>query len=182
MPSLEEQAIMEGVGTDEAIEQGLVLSRLLRNPATRADALRLIKRNNPALNVPEVDIPQSFEAHLKPLLDKVDEMGKQLAETKLEGMRKGRLEDLVEKGLAESVSEAREIEKFAIDEKIADYEKAAKFFRMSQKQAEPTSDLAIMGGPMELPVDFKDIAKNPSRWAQKAAAEAFADYRKTTKH
>ena len=88
MPSLEEQAALEGVSTDEALESGLVLSRLLRNPATRADALRIIKKGNPNLNVPEVDIPLSFESHTKPILDQVASLQQELAATRLDNMRK----------------------------------------------------------------------------------------------
>lgn len=181
MPSLEEQAVMDGLSTDEAIESGLVLSRLLRNPSTRAKALAVIKEGNPGMNVPEVDIPNSFETHLKPIKEQLDALTKENGELRLSNARKGILEDLVADGLAQNMAEAKVIEKFAVDEKIADYKSAAKFFRMSQKQAEPTPDFTIMGGPLEMPADFKEIAKNPKHWADKAAVAAMADFRKSNK-
>lgn len=181
MPSLEEQAILEGVSPDEAMQSGLVLSRLLKNPATRAKALAVIKEGQPDLNIPEVDIPHQFAAHLKPIEEKLAALEKENGELKLSNARKGILEDLVADGLAENMAEAKAIEKFAVDQKIADYKSAAKFYRMSQKQAEPTPDLTIMGGPLDMPENFKDIAKDPKRWAQNAGIAALNDFRKTNK-
>jgi hypothetical protein len=181
MPSLEEQAILEGVSPDEAMQSGLVLSRLLKNPKTRAQALGLIKQNDPNLNVPEVDIPASFEAHLKPIQEQLTALAKENGELKLSNARKGILEDLVTDGLAANIAEAKLIEKFAVDEKIADYKSAAKFYKMSQQQAEPTADFTIMGGPLDMPENFKDIAKDPKRWAQNAGLAALNDYRKNHK-
>lgn len=181
MPSLEEQALLEGVSPDEAMQSGIVLSRLLKNPATRSKALGLIKENDPNLNVPEIDIPHSFAAHLKPIQEQLDALAKENGELKLSTARKGILEDLIQEGHAANMTEAKAIEKFAVDEKIADYKSAAKFFHMSQKQAEPTADFTIMGGPMEMPTNFKDIAKNPKTWAQKEGLAALNDFRKTNK-
>lgn len=181
MPSLEEMAIMENGGTDQTLESGLIFSRLLKNPKTRSQALQLMKQNDASLNIPEVDIPNSLEGLMKPILDEVAGLRSELNATKLEGARKGILEDLVSEGLAENMAEAKLIEKFAVDEKIADYKSAAKFYRMSQTQATPTPDFSVMGGPMEMPADFKDIASNPKAWAQKAAVTALNDFRKTTK-
>lgn len=181
MPSLEEQAILEGLSPDEAMQSGLVMSRLLRNPATRNKALAIIKEGDPKLNIPEVDIPASFEAHVKPLNERLDALEKENGELKLSNARKGILQDMVEDGTAANMAEAKAIEKFAVEEKIADYKSAAKFYHMSQKQAEPTPDFTIQGGPMELPENFKDIAKNPKAWAQKAGIAALNDFRKTNK-
>ena len=181
MPSLEEQAILEGVDPEEAMQSGLVLSRLLKNPATRAKALAVIKEGNPDLHLPEVDIPQSFAAHLKPIQDQLTALAKENGELKLSNARKGILEDLVTEGLASSITEAKAIEKFAVDEKIADYKSAAKFYKMTQQQAVPTPDFTIMGGPLDMPENFKDIAKDPKRWAQNAGIAALNDFRKTNK-
>ena len=79
------------------------------------------------------------------------------------------------------MAEARLIEAFAVENKIADYEKGAHFYHMSQKQATPTPDFTIMGGPLEMPDNFKDIAKNPKHWAQNAAVTALNDFRKSNK-
>lgn len=181
MPSLEEQAVMNGMTPEEAMQSGLVLKRLMSNPATRERALKIYKENFPNEVIPEVDIPNTFEAQLKPIKEKLEALEKENGELKLSNARKGILEDLVAGGKASNIAEAKEIEKFALENKIADYEKAAHFYQMSRKQAEPTADFTIHGGPMEMPTDFKDIAKNPKSWAQKAGFAALNDYRKTNK-
>lgn len=181
MPTLEETVALEGMSNDEAMQAGLLYSRLLKNPATRAQALQLMKAGDPNLHIPEVDIPTQFETHLKPLKEQNEKLAKQLEEMTLATARKGILEDLVTGGLAENMAEAKLIEKFALDEKIADYKSAAKFYRMSKQVAEPSADVTIMGGPMEMPMDFKEIAKNPKSWANKAAITALTDFRKTNK-
>lgn len=181
MPSLEEQVVMNGMTPEEAMQSGMVLQRLMKNPATRARALSIYKENYPDEVIPEVDIPNSFESHLKPIKEKLDALVAENAQLKFDNSRKGILEDMVEKGEAVNIAEAREIEKFALENKIADYGKAAHFFQMSRKQAEPTADFTIHGGPLEMPTDFKDIAKNPRSWAQKAGIAALNDFRKTNK-
>lgn len=181
MPSLEEQVVLHGMTPDEAMQSGMVLQRLMKNPATRSRALAIYKENFPNEVIPEVDIPNNFESLLKPINEKVDALVKENAELKFSNSRKGILEDMVEKGEASTMAEARDIEKFAVENKIADYGKAAHFFHMSRKQAEPTADFTIYGGPLEMPTDFKDIAKNPKSWAQKAGIAALNDFRKTNK-
>lgn len=181
MPSLEEQAVMNGMTPDEAMQSGIILKRLMANPATRGRALAIYKENFPDEAIPEVDLPHTFETQLKPIKEQLDSLVRENSELRLSNSRKGILEDLVEKGEASNMAEAREIEKFAVDNKIADYGKAAHFFHMSRKQAEPTPDFTVHGGPLELPIDFKDIAKNPRSWAQKAGIAAMNDFRKANK-
>lgn len=181
MPSLEEEAVMNGLSPDEAMRGGIVLQRLMKNPATRAKALAIYKENFPNEVVAEIDIPNNFETMLKPINDKLTALEKENGELKLSTARKGILQDMVESGQASNMAEAKEIEKFAVENKIADYGKAAHFYHMTQKQAEPTTDFAIQGATLELPTDFKDIAKNPGAWARNQGVTALNDFRKTNK-
>jgi hypothetical protein len=180
MPTLEETVALEGMSNDEALQAGLLYSRLLKNPATRNQALALMKAGDPNLHIPEVDIPQQFQTAMKPLADELAELKKKNEELTLATARKGILEDLVSDGLAENIAEAKVIEKFAVDHKIADYKEAANFYRMSQQQAAPTPDtMNGYPGTMELPIDFKEIAKNPRGWARKMAVSSMAEFKKS---
>lgn len=175
LQSLEDFVAAEGLTPQEAAQLGVLYAKLLKHPEIRDDALRLQKKLNPAVSIPELDVVDRVNGAIKPLADRAASLEEKLTQADLKSARNEKLADMVDKGQAKNLAEAREIEKFAIENKIADYERAAHFFSLQAKEsARPTYEGPT---PVTLPIDLKKMTGNLNQWAREEALKAVREMR-----
>lgn len=99
---------------------------------------------------------------------------------KLRNNRDSIISALIEEGVVASRKEFEEVEKFGVENKIADYRSAARFYNMQAQSAEPSgapiSENFEPGRPPEIP-DLKKFGGNIQAAAQAEAFRALADLR-----
>lgn len=144
---------------------GLVAS-LAMDPATRPKLLEIVKTRWPEAPIPELDIPRDVERRVeeraKPVEDRLGSVERDLLALRAELTRQ-RWRD--ERGLTDE--ELAEIEKLAKDRRLPDAETAWELWQAQQRLGRPRSSPSPTAGLTK--DDWKQIVKNPARWAQQGA-------------
>lgn len=117
-----------------------MLNGLYNDPATREDLLRLMKKQNPALTIPEIDAKDDVLGKVGDANKRVADLENKLAERDIRDRvtaEKNRVKNLYQL----SDADMAEVEKLMIDEHepIPSYAAAAKVYVASRTQAVPTS-------------------------------------------
>lgn len=149
---------LEDMSAEEIAALADMQNQLMNNPETRSTMLRLMKRQNPALAIPEIELADQANHAFKGVNDRLDKM--QLDQ--LERDTKARVERergrLASQGMSEDDITA--IEKVMVDEQIPNYATAAKYYQQSRQLAAPTpSTETERNGRFELPADPLKAAK-----------------------
>lgn len=168
------EASLEGLSADEISRLASISQQVLGNPATRTEALRLLRKVNPNVPLPELDLDERFAAQDKQRKDELAALEAKNTERDLAYARDRRKLSMMEAGTVKNTAEFEAVEKFAIDNKIGDYDKAAHFFQMSQQVATPTPGTIT---PMKLPINFEEIGKNPRQWAREEGVKVLNEVR-----
>ena len=166
---------LEDLSFEQRDELAALAKRLADNPATRKDFLRMTKKVNPDLVIPELALEETTEKMMDQANDRVKKLEDQLmqrdAEEKLEKKRQA----LIENGKAASREEVAEIEKIMLEKNIANHETAADYWTWMKQSAEPTP----MGyNPSAInKFDLSKYWKNPQMGARDEAAKALQELR-----
>jgi hypothetical protein len=117
-----------------------MLNGLYNDPATREDLLRLMKKKNPGLTIPEIDAKDDVLGRVETSNKRVADLENKLAERDIRDRvtaEKTRVKNFYQL----SDADMGEVEKLMIDENepIPSYAAAAKVFVASRTQAMPTS-------------------------------------------
>lgn len=124
-----------------------LMEEFYQDPDAKKDLLRHGKRLHPKAAVPEVDIPADVETRLKPALDKIDKLEKELGEIKDGGKRAKFRASLTASGADEA--DLDDIEQFMVDNEYGPKAAAAavRAFYETKETAEPNtggkSDLSM---------------------------------------
>lgn len=130
-------ASLEDLTTDQLLEVARLQEKLASNPETRADYMRLVKKTNPSLAIPEIDMADKMEQRLAKESEARQNLEQKLAQKEAEE-RVARKRDKVKTDFKLSDDQLTQVEKLMTDKRIPDYETAAEFFQMSQRAAPPT--------------------------------------------
>lgn len=117
-----------------------LLRTLLDDPATRKDTLELVKKKNPGMAIPEIEVAAAQEAALAEERKARQKLEAEVREIRqYESLRAERERVMEEHGL--SKNDLKEVEKLMVDDKapIPHFDAAVKVFKASQVMAEPTS-------------------------------------------
>ncbi|HUP07661.1 MAG TPA: hypothetical protein VMU47_10950 [Caldimonas sp.] len=139
--TLEEMTLPELLDHTRKLEKdnGLI-APLLSDPATRSEALKLLKKKHPTMSIPEIDVKVEAEALVAEERKKREEADERL---RLVEMRERWREERARVQSQYELSDAdmAEVEALMRDEKapIPHYDAAVKVWRASQRTAEPTS-------------------------------------------
>lgn len=130
-------ASLEDLTTDQLLEVARLQERLTTNPATRADYMRLVKKANPDLSIPEVEISDRMEKRFEEEREARAKLEAKLAEKEAHE-RVSRKRDEVKSKHKLNDDQLTQVEKLMTERHIPDYETAAEFYSLSQRVATPT--------------------------------------------
>lgn len=138
---------LEDLTTNELLEHAKksdegarLLNSLLSDPALRGDALRLLKKKNPAMAIPELDSTSGLEKRLEEETEARQKLEAQMREDQIRArIEKERVRVMSAYEFTEA--DMAEVEKIMTDKDapIPHYDAAAKVFRAQKVQATPTS-------------------------------------------
>lgn len=129
---------LEDVSPEARDELALLARRLSENPATRKEFLRLTKRVNPDLPIPELELEETVSKHSTAAQQRIERLEQQLRERDaLEELEKRR-QALVKKGKISDEAEIEQIEKIMLEKGITNHETAAEYHRYMREAAAPT--------------------------------------------
>lgn len=157
----------ENLSLEDQQALGQTMHRLLSNPDLRKTTLGLLKKADPSVSLPEVELDERFEALQNTANEKIASLESKLAQKELAEQRARDLAALRERGL-----DPTEVEKVMVDKRIGDYDTAARFMELERQMATPTPSSVT---PIALPDDAKAIVKNPRAWATNEASRAISE-------
>jgi hypothetical protein len=174
--SLEDMSPNELVAHSTALEQQTTFyNQLLNDPSTRSEMLKLLKKKNPTMPIPEIDGPAQFEDQLAKEAAERQKLEDRVRDQEIrERISKERIRVMREHGLDEA--DMIEVEKIMVDKDapIPHYDAAAKVFKASRVQATPTSHTLT---PRTFDMPTKDVwgpgVGNKAQLNKIATAEAY---------
>lgn len=167
---------LEGMSADQINGLALLAKNLSDNPETRNDFLKMTKKANPSMSIPEVDIPLNMEAMLQTERTERGKLEKELLKDRVErDVEKRRASLMADKGLSEK--DVGEVEKLMVEKGIASHETAADYYKMQQQSARPTPSFTGHGSHQLPKVDTKDFGGNMAQWSRNEAAKTIHDIR-----
>lgn len=140
------------------------MDALLRNPEVSKDAKKLLKKVDPKLSFPELELDERIEKATEQGNERIKKLEDELNVERRNREYRDQLQAVREKGF-----EPTEVEKIMTEHKIADYSTAMKFMEMERSLAPPTPESLT---PFTMPDETKDIMKNPKQWANRKGMEA----------
>jgi vacuolar-type H+-ATPase subunit I/STV1 len=149
--------------TAEEIEKLALFANAILTKDTRKDALKLAKRVDPNFKAPELEIDERLEEATAKQDEKLKDLQKELLAERIERNRDEKARQLKEQGY-----DIVAVEKVMTDNGISNYESAVKFMKGEAALA-PAAPRQETG--TSLPANFKEIAKNPTKWARDQAHE-----------
>lgn len=173
MPSLED------LSSDARDELALLARRLAENPATRKDFLRLTKKANPDLPIPELEIEDSVYHHTQQSNARVEQLEAKLREKEALDELSRRREALMKKGKISDEAEIEQIEKIMLEKGITNHETAADYHRWMRESAAPTPT-SFNRNVMDTTArsTLSAFWKNPQGAARDEASKAMMELRK----
>lgn len=139
--SLEDYTLPELIAEHRtSLEKNRLFDTLMSDPETRRDALALVKKKNPTMPIPELEVEARNDAALAEERKEREKLETRVRQSEIrESMRVERERVKSEYGLNDA--DVIEVEKLMLDEKapIPHYDAAAKVYKASRAQAEPTS-------------------------------------------
>jgi len=115
---------------------------VMSNPATRMEFQRTLKKANPNISVPELEVEERIAAIAKPHIDKVRELEARDAQRNAEAAANALFEALRDDGVVASRKDFNELVKYAAEKGFATIESglrlAASHRAAEQTPAEPT--------------------------------------------
>jgi hypothetical protein len=149
-------------GKSAEVIQGLAAfsDKLLSGPA-RMDALRLAKKVDPNFKHAELEIADQIAASETVSEKRIDALEKQLVSEKMDRARADKERELKAQGF-----DIVAVEKCMTDNHISDYDAAVRYMKGERAMA-PAAPYSRT--TTQMPVDFKEIAKNPDKWGKEMA-------------
>ena len=164
------------------IESLALLAKSMRdNPATRRDFLRNVKKANPALSIPEIDMEDARNTEFAARDKELAELKAKLDAQEQQTAAQARIAALREKGVVRNSAHFSDVVKYAAENgfQTSDngLERAAAAMEAERQAAIPTPT-NVMARPA---IGNKDLMKNPQNWARHEAAKAMDEIIKARK-
>jgi hypothetical protein len=128
----------------------------------RKGAQRLLKKVDPKLNFPEIEMEHAITQAVDPLRKENETLRNELKEKEFTQTIQKEHERIVQRGY-----KVEDVQKFMKDRGIVNYDTAMSVMDMEQRLAAPTPD--AVSGVYDMPESQKEIFKNPAQWARKTA-------------
>jgi septal ring factor EnvC (AmiA/AmiB activator) len=167
---------LENLSPEARDELAALAQRLADNPETRKDFLRMTKKVNPDLPIPELEIDDRTNSAINQMRQENDSIRAQLKAKEAQEMLDKRRQSLVKKGLVDNEDEIDAVEKLMLEKKIADHETAAQYHQWMKQAAVPTPSGYQPSAVKQF--DLNKFWKNPANAAREEAVRALNDVRK----
>jgi hypothetical protein len=171
-------ASLEDLSFETRDELARLARTLAENPDTRKDFLRLTKKAQPGLNIPELEIEESVTRHASASEARIQMLEAKLQEKDALAELDRRRQSLMKAGKIRSEDEIQEVEKVMLEKGITNHETAADYHRWMKEAAAPTASSFNMN---VLDTKARDVLqgywKNPQRAARDEAFKALAELR-----
>lgn len=151
---------LEDYSPEQVAQLAGTYKALLDNPETRELALRMTKKVNPAVSIPEIELKDAAAKAFKAQADRQDALEQQIRERDARDRINAERQALRDQGF--SADDIPLIEKIMTDERIPSYATAAKYYKAQQQVAQPTAHgTQNMGGSRQysLPSNALDALK-----------------------
>ncbi len=143
---------LEHLTPEEIAQMAQTYQAALENPDTRETMLRVTKKLNPGISIPEVDLKDQARAAFGESKKEMDELKNEIRARDARDRIERERSDLREQGY--NKDDVAAIEKIMMDEHIPNYKTAAKYYANARQVAEPTpSSGAQPGSTYDLPAD-----------------------------
>lgn len=172
---------LEDYSAEELAQMAGTYNALLSNPETREVALRLTKKINPSLSIPEVDLKDQARAEFKATNDKLSSLENEIRMRDARDRINSERNSLRGQGFNDD--DIAEIEKVMTTEQIPSYGTAATYYKNARQVAQPTPGQggAQPSSTYDLPNEALAAMKNGkqgiSKWARGQAESALNELR-----
>jgi hypothetical protein len=165
---------LEDLTPNELIGLASLSNQLANDPETRTEFLRMLKKKNPSMAIPEIDASDAVNKRVDDLKKENQELRDKFQENELrqsitlkrgDAMKKHHLSD----------DQMTEVEKLMLEKHLPDYDTAAEFFSMSQRIAAPTAVDSVANPDFSMPVldTWKAGIGNKTQLDKIARSEAY---------
>ena len=117
---------LENLSLEARDELASLSQKLAENPQTRKEFLRLTKKVNPDLPIPELEIEDKTNSAIDQIRSENAQLQAKLRERDAMEELERRRQSLVKKGLA-TEDDIADVEKIMLEKKISDHETAAQY-------------------------------------------------------
>jgi hypothetical protein len=157
------------IDPNEAAQAWALLDSMLKNPETRTDTLKLMKKWNPKAVIPELDAAEPYDKKIGALEAKIDKFMSKLDDEKVDTKLFAKLSKVRTKhGLTDEGEE--KLKKLMVERSIADPEDAIHVFNAEQPKPDPAAPSGYF------PTSFVDLNdKGTEPWFQNEDAAADAE-------
>lgn len=167
---------LENLSPEARDELAALAQRLADNPETRKDFLRMTKKINPDLPIPELEIDDRTNSAISQMRQENEAIKAKLQAKEAQEMLEKRRQTLLKKGLIENEEEIDAVEKLMLEKKIADHETAAQYHQWMKQAATPTPSGYQPSAVKQF--DLNKYWKNPATAAREEAVRALNEVRK----
>jgi hypothetical protein len=151
------------------------LESLPEHPEYGHEIKRTLKKINPQIHYPELDIEDRVQAKTKESEEKIDAFLKEQKDRENKTYWQGKKKAAIDAGLLKE-EEIEDFHKWMITEHLGNYERAAKMWHDEHNaSAEPTNFHDVSG--YQLP-SHEGLFSNPNRWARDEAMKSINEIKR----
>jgi hypothetical protein len=163
---------LEGLSEAQIKQLATGMHQLLQsnNSEVRRGAQRLLKRVDPNLNFPEIELDEAISAAVKPLQEDNEKLRNDLKERDFKATVSAEHERVRQRGF-----KVEDVQKFMTERGIVNFDTAMNVLDMEQRLATPTPE--AVSGVYELPEKSKEIFTNPAQWARRTAHQVIDEFK-----
>lgn len=168
---------LEGQSTEMVVARAKMSNALLNDPNTRGAFLRLLKKNNPNMVLPEIDTEDRVQEAVKPLKETIDKLQNERSVDSAQSAANAMFENLREANVVKTRKEFAELVKYASEKGFQQQSEqglrlAAMHRDEENRPAEPTPQSAASAFfSKDKNKDLKDIMRDPTGWGRSKATE-----------
>lgn len=165
---------LEGKTPDEIEALASLADSVMTNPATRLEFQRTLKKANPKISVPELEIEERISAIAKPHIDRVAQLEAERAQDAARASANALFENLRDDKVVGTRKDFEALVKYASDKGFVTNDQglrlAAAHRADEQQPAEPTPHPGAID--LSQREQNKDLLSNPNNWARDTARTA----------
>lgn len=165
---------LEELTPNEVLGLASLTNQLASDPATRTEFLKMLKKKNPGMVIPEIDAAEAVHGEISKLKEENAKLREEFSNNELRRNIEGKRSDAMKRHRLTD-DQMTEVEKLMVEKHLPDYDTAAEFFSMSQRIAPPTSVDTVANPDFTMPAleTWKGGIGNKTQLDKIARSEAY---------